>query len=86
VGAVNTQLLSMPWLAVRAIDLRSTHPRIEQRDFFDVVPAAEFGAVVCSMARGGCCVAAHMFCVRVLRVYATRTPVRLSRAGAQLCA
>jgi hypothetical protein len=51
VGAVNTQLLSMPWLAVRAIDLRSTHPRIEQRDFFDVVPAAEFGAVVCSMAR-----------------------------------
>ena len=51
VGAVNTQLLSVPWLAVRAIDLRSTHPRIEQRDFFTLSPAAEFGAVVCSMAR-----------------------------------
>jgi 25S rRNA (adenine2142-N1)-methyltransferase len=52
VGAVNTQLLSVPWLAVRAIDIRSSHPRIEQRDFFDLAPAAEYGAVVCSMARG----------------------------------
>jgi hypothetical protein len=49
VGAVNTQLLSVPWLAVRAIDLRSSHPRIEERDFFDLAPAAAFGAVVSSM-------------------------------------
>ena len=51
VGAVNTQLLSVPWLATRAIDLRSTHPRIEQLDFFALQPAAQFGAVVCAMAR-----------------------------------
>ena len=51
VGAVNTQLLSVPWLATRAIDLRSTHPRIEQLDFFALAPAAQFGAVVCAMAR-----------------------------------
>ena len=49
VGAVNTQLLSVPWLATRAIDLRSTHPRIEQLDFFSLAPAAEYGAVVCAM-------------------------------------
>ncbi len=51
VGAVNTQLLSVPWLATRAIDLRSTHPRIEQLDFFALAPAAQYGAVVCAMAR-----------------------------------
>ena len=51
VGAVNTQLLSVPWLATRAIDLRSTHPRIEQLDFFALEPAAQYGAVVCAMAR-----------------------------------
>ena len=33
-GAVNCQLLSCPWLEVRAIDLRSRHPRIEEKDFF----------------------------------------------------
>lgn len=49
VGAVNTQLLGVPWLATRAIDLRSTHPRIEQLDFFALAPAASFGAVVCAM-------------------------------------
>ena len=48
---MNTQLLSVPWLATRAIDLRSTHPRIEQLDFFALAPAAQFGAVVCAMAR-----------------------------------
>lgn len=36
---------------VRAIDLRSSHPRIEQMDFFDLRPEGTFGAVVCSMAR-----------------------------------
>ncbi len=46
---MNTQLLSVPWLAVRAIDLRSTHPRIEQLDFFNLPAAGEYAAVVCAM-------------------------------------
>jgi len=33
IGAVNTQLLSIPWLEVRAIDIQARHPRIEQIDF-----------------------------------------------------
>ena len=41
IGAVNTQLLSVPWLDVRAIDIKSQHPRIEQVDFFDVPPNAD---------------------------------------------
>jgi len=49
VGAVNTQLLSVPWLAVRAIDLKSCHPRIEEKNFFDLRPEYNYGAVVCSM-------------------------------------
>ena len=49
VGAVNTQLLSVPWLAVRAIDIKAQHPRIEQIDFFDVTPACCYNAVVLSM-------------------------------------
>lgn len=49
VGAVNLQLSSVPWLAVRAIDLRSSHPRIEQRDFFALRPSAAFRVVVCAM-------------------------------------
>ncbi|KAF1774513.1 S-adenosyl-L-methionine-dependent methyltransferase [Phytophthora cactorum] len=49
VGAINTQLLSCPWLDVRAIDLNSRHERIEQRDFFSVKPAGEFQIVVSSM-------------------------------------
>lgn len=49
VGAVNTQLLSVPWLAVRAIDLKALHPRIEQIDFFDLKPKCSFDAVVLSM-------------------------------------
>ena len=39
IGAVNTQLLESPGLAVRAIDLNSTHPRIEQRDFLMITRA-----------------------------------------------
>ena len=35
VGAVNAQLLSCPFLDVTAIDLKSRHPRIVERDFFD---------------------------------------------------
>mmetsp|Transcript_7578 Transcript_7578/g.19505 ORF Transcript_7578/g.19505 Transcript_7578/m.19505 type:complete len:271 (+) Transcript_7578:96-908(+) len=49
VGAVNTQILSVPWLQVRAIDINSCHPRIEQIDFFNLAPAGVYFAVVCSM-------------------------------------
>jgi 25S rRNA (adenine2142-N1)-methyltransferase len=51
VGAINTRLLSIPWLAVRAIDLRSAHPSIETADFFDLPQRAEYAAVVSSMVR-----------------------------------
>jgi hypothetical protein len=36
VGAVNAQLAVSPWMRVRAIDLLSRHPRVEQKDFFAV--------------------------------------------------
>mmetsp|Transcript_35296 Transcript_35296/g.88270 ORF Transcript_35296/g.88270 Transcript_35296/m.88270 type:complete len:335 (-) Transcript_35296:111-1115(-) len=49
VGAVNTQLLAVPWLAVRAIDIKAQHPRIEQMDFFDLQPEGCYDAVVLSM-------------------------------------
>uniref|UniRef100_H3GRM7 Probable methyltransferase BMT2 homolog n=1 Tax=Phytophthora ramorum TaxID=164328 RepID=H3GRM7_PHYRM len=49
VGAINTQLLSCPWLDVRAIDLNSRHERIEQRDFFSLKPTGEFHVLVSSM-------------------------------------
>lgn len=49
VGAVNTQLLSVPWLDVRAIDIKAQHPRIEQIDFFDLKPKCCYDAVVLSM-------------------------------------
>ncbi|GMF54121.1 unnamed protein product [Phytophthora fragariaefolia] len=49
VGAINTQLLSCPWLDVRAIDLNSRHERIEQRDFFSLKPSGEFQVLVSSM-------------------------------------
>ncbi|CAM9629606.1 unnamed protein product [Discosporangium mesarthrocarpum] len=45
VGAINTRLLDVPWLDVRAIDLKSQHARIEERDFFSLRPAAEYDVV-----------------------------------------
>jgi len=36
VGAINTDLMSAKFLDVRAIDVRSRHPKIEQIDFFDL--------------------------------------------------
>ena len=36
VGAINTQLLSCPFLDVRAIDIHSQHPKIERLDFFSL--------------------------------------------------
>lgn len=50
VGAVNLQLLSTPWLAVRALDLRSVHPRIERADALALKrPAEPYDVVVCAM-------------------------------------
>ena len=49
IGAVNTQLLSCPWLNVRAIDLASRHPKIEQADFFVIKPKASYSCVVNAM-------------------------------------
>lgn len=49
VGAINTQLLSCPWLDVRAIDLNSRHDKIEQCDFFSLSPEGEFQVIVSSM-------------------------------------
>mmetsp|Transcript_34532 Transcript_34532/g.97399 ORF Transcript_34532/g.97399 Transcript_34532/m.97399 type:complete len:295 (-) Transcript_34532:76-960(-) len=50
VGAINTQLLSCKWLDVRAIDLESTHPRIEKKDFFSFAgDLAKFDIIICSM-------------------------------------
>ena len=49
VGAINVQLQQCDWLAVRAIDVNSQHPLIEECDFFDITPSESFDAVVCSM-------------------------------------
>lgn len=46
---MNAQLLSVPWLSVRAIDLRPCLPSIEQADFLTLQPSAEFDVVVCAM-------------------------------------
>ncbi|CAM9262266.1 unnamed protein product [Sphacelaria rigidula] len=49
VGAINTRLLDIPWLDVRAIDLKSQHERIEERDFFSLQPAGDFDVLSSSM-------------------------------------
>lgn len=49
IGAVNTQLLSIPWMSVRAIDLRPCLPSIEQADFLKLEPSAAFDVMVCAM-------------------------------------
>jgi 25S rRNA (adenine2142-N1)-methyltransferase len=49
VGAINTQLQSASFLKVRAIDLHSQHAKIEECDFFDVVPEKSYDVIVCSM-------------------------------------
>jgi len=36
IGAINTQLLSCPWLDVLAIDIESRNPKIKTMDFFDL--------------------------------------------------
>jgi len=49
VGAVNNQLQQAANLSVRAIDVNSQHPSIEEMDFFDLPPSYAFDCVVCSM-------------------------------------
>lgn len=49
IGAVNTQIMSVPWLSVRAIDLRPCLSSIEQADFLALPPAVEYDVVVCAM-------------------------------------
>lgn len=49
VGAINVQLQQCQWLNVRAIDVNSQHPSIEECDFFDITPTSGYDAVVCSM-------------------------------------
>ncbi|KAG5176511.1 putative methyltransferase-domain-containing protein [Tribonema minus] len=49
VGAINDRLLSVPWLRVRAIDLRAAHPRVERADFFDLAPRGAFDAAALAM-------------------------------------
>lgn len=49
VGAINDQLCTSPLLDVRAIDINSQLPCIEERDFFTVEPEHSYDVVVCSM-------------------------------------
>lgn len=51
VGAINRQLLSVPWLDVLAIDLLPARndPLILKQDFFDLPARGEYSTVVCSM-------------------------------------
>lgn len=49
IGAINTRLLSCPWLDVDAIDLVASAPGVRVCDFFDTTPARAFTAVVCAM-------------------------------------
>jgi hypothetical protein len=49
VGAINTQLQQYNWMEVRAIDLNSQHPSIEECDFFSVEPEGRYEVVVSSM-------------------------------------
>ena len=49
VGAINIQLQQYNWMNVRAIDLNSQNPQIEECDFFTVEPLRQYDVVVCSM-------------------------------------
>jgi len=49
VGAINNQLQQAANINVRAIDVNSQHPSIEELDFFDLPPAFAYDCVVCSM-------------------------------------
>ena len=49
VGAINTHLVVIPWLDVKAIDIMSRHPKIEEADFFEVPAEGLYDMVVNSM-------------------------------------
>lgn len=49
VGAINDQLSNCPLLKVRAIDINSRLPCVEEKNFFDVPPTLSYDVVVCSM-------------------------------------
>ena len=49
VGAINNQLQQAANMNVRAIDVNSQHPSIEELDFFDLPPKFAYDCVVCSM-------------------------------------
>ena len=49
VGAINIQLQHCNWLDVRAIDVNSQHPKIQEVDFFDVPNHLHYDALVSSM-------------------------------------
>eukprot|EP01104_Vermistella_antarctica_P016405 TRINITY_DN5574_c0_g1_i1.p1 TRINITY_DN5574_c0_g1~~TRINITY_DN5574_c0_g1_i1.p1 ORF type:complete len:331 (+),score=80.28 TRINITY_DN5574_c0_g1_i1:376-1368(+) len=49
IGAINTQLLSSPFLDVTAIDVMSRHPKIKQLDYFEMPFEQLFDVVVCSL-------------------------------------
>lgn len=50
IGAINTQLHHCKWLNVRAIDINSQHPLIEEKNFFNLHPEKDlYDIVVCSM-------------------------------------
>ncbi len=52
IGAINTQLLSCPWMDTLAIDIQSRHPDIQEQDFLDMplpTGGGTYGAIVCSM-------------------------------------
>jgi hypothetical protein len=51
VGAINIQMKQCKSFNVRAIDINSQHPLIEECDFFDLEPQRNYDAVVCSMVR-----------------------------------
>ena len=46
---MNAQLLSVPWLKVKAIDLRPCLPSIQQADFLHLQPEGAYDVVVCAM-------------------------------------
>ena len=60
VGAINTDLMSAKFLDVRAIDVRSRHPKIEQIDFFDLPVARGAYDVVHSSMVVNCVCTAEM--------------------------
>uniref|UniRef100_A0A7S2WJ27 Uncharacterized protein n=1 Tax=Mucochytrium quahogii TaxID=96639 RepID=A0A7S2WJ27_9STRA len=49
VGAINTQIVSCPWLDCTAIDLKSRHPQVKEMDFFDLpCPIEKEYDVICN--------------------------------------